>query len=66
MVNGNSTYAEVQGGDEVLILAEPRVEPGMKEARLTKYQVIKTLKGKDLVGPRYEHPLKDIVEAQRV
>ena len=65
MVNGNSTYAEVQVGDEVLIIAEPRVEHVMKEARITKYKVINTLKGKDLVGLRYEHPLKDIVEAQK-
>ncbi|MGC9105745.1 MAG: isoleucine--tRNA ligase [Thermoprotei archaeon] len=64
MVNGQLDYAEVEVDGEVLIIAEKRVSEVMKEAKVKNYKVLKTYKGKELVGLKYEHPLKDLVKAQ--
>ena len=63
-VNPNEEYARVKVGDEVWILAGARVEPIMKELEIEDYKVLKVIKGKDLVGTKYEYPFKDLIPKQ--
>jgi len=48
-VNPDQDYAEVKAGDEILILANQRLSELGKE-----YQILKQLKGKDLLGLKYQ------------
>lgn len=64
MINKNYDYSEVQVGNEVYIIATKRVEHVMNEAKVKNYKILKTFKGNELIGLRYEHPLKGIVKAQ--
>ena len=50
-VGADIDYVYIQYGDEVLILAAARLQSTMREA---DYKVIKTVKGQDLVGLRYQ------------
>ena len=50
-VGADIDYVYIQYGDEVLILAAARLQSTMGEA---DYKVIKTVKGQDLVGLRYQ------------
>ncbi|MCJ7721493.1 isoleucine--tRNA ligase [Candidatus Bathyarchaeota archaeon] len=63
-VNPKEEYARVKVGNEVWILARARVEPIMKEVEIEKYEVLKTMKGQDLVGIKYDYPFKDIIPKQ--
>lgn len=63
-VNPNEEYARVKVGNELWILARARVEPIMEELEIDKYKVLKTMKGKDLVGTKYEYPFKDLIPKQ--
>ncbi|ARM75924.1 isoleucine--tRNA ligase [Acidianus manzaensis] len=65
MINSEYEYADVQVGNEVYVIAKDRVESVMKEAKIKNYKVIRTYKGSELVGIKYQHPLKDIVDAQK-
>ncbi len=64
MVNKDYDYADVQVGDEVYVIAEKRVKDVMKEAGIKEYKVLRVYKGSELIGLQYEHPLKDLVNAQ--
>jgi isoleucyl-tRNA synthetase len=63
-VNPKEGYARVKVEDEVWILASGRVEPIMEEIKVKKYKVLETVKGKDLVGRKYEYPFKDLIPKQ--
>jgi len=63
-VNPKEDYARVKVGDEVWILAKARVEPIMEELEIEKYDVLKVMKGKTLVGTKYEYPFKDLIPKQ--
>jgi isoleucyl-tRNA synthetase len=63
-VNPNEEYARVKVGDEVWILASARVEPIMEELEIEDYKVLKVMKGKDLVGTKYDYPFKDLIPRQ--
>jgi isoleucyl-tRNA synthetase len=63
-VNPEVEYAKVKVGGEIWVLARQRVEPVMQELKLTKYEIIETLSGKDLIGAKYDYPLKDIIPEQ--
>jgi isoleucyl-tRNA synthetase len=63
-VNPNEEYARVKVGDEVWILARARVEPIMEELEIEDYEVLNVMKGKDLVGTKYEYPFKDLIPKQ--
>jgi isoleucyl-tRNA synthetase len=58
-VGADIDYVYIQYGDEVLILAAARLQSTMREA---DHKVIKTVKGRDLVGLRYQR-LFDHLEA---
>jgi len=64
-VNPKEEYARVKVGDEVWILARARVEPIMEELEIEKYDVLKVMKGKELVGTKYEYPFKDLIPKQQ-
>ncbi|AWR98269.1 isoleucine--tRNA ligase [Acidianus sulfidivorans JP7] len=65
MINSNYDYADVQVGSEVYVIAKDRVESVMKEAKIKNYKILRVYKGSELIGIRYQHPLRDIVDAQK-
>src|SRR3990172_8470475 len=58
-LNPDENYVYVKVGNEVWVVGEKRLEEFMKEARMEKYTVIKTIKGSELDGKKYIHPLLD-------
>ncbi len=65
MAHPDATYVKVRIGDEVLILAKERLENVLSEASIKEYEIIEEVKGKDLEGLEYDHPLTDLVPLQR-
>ncbi len=64
MVHPDEDYVKVEVVDEVLILAERRLEHVMSEAGVGEYQVVEKLKGRDLEGLKYRNPLEEEVPVQ--
>ncbi len=64
MAHPDLEYVRVRVGGEVLILAAARLEHVMGEAGVEEYEVLETLRGRDLEGLEYRHPLEGIVPAQ--
>jgi len=60
MVKPSADYVYVKVGNETLIIAEARLQAVMEKAGLSGYRIIKRVKGKELEGLRYEHPLTDV------
>lgn len=60
MAKPDVDYAYVKLGSEILILAEARLQDVMERAGMSGYKIIKKVKGKELEGLRYEHPLIDV------
>ncbi len=63
-VNPKEDYARVKVEDEVWILASGRVEPIMEEVGVEEYEVIEIVKGRDLLGSKYEYPFKNLIPKQ--
>ncbi len=70
-VKPNSEYCYVRvkqtpgpNREELWIVGATRLKPLMKELRIENYNVEKRVKGKDLEGLRYEHPLSDLIPEQ--
>lgn len=61
MANPKADYVKVEAGDQVLIVGKELHESLMEKFGFgaDTYKIIKELKGKDLEGLKYEHPLKD-------
>ncbi|MEJ2271642.1 MAG: class I tRNA ligase family protein, partial [Candidatus Bathyarchaeota archaeon] len=64
-VNPKEDYSKVKVGNETWILANERIEPIMQKLEIEKYQLLKTIKGKDLVGTKYEYPFNDLIPKQK-
>ncbi|MBX0295991.1 isoleucine--tRNA ligase [Haloarcula nitratireducens] len=64
-VDGDVTYQGVRatkdGEDEVLYVAEPRVEDVLSKGRYDDYEVIEEVTGEEMVGWTYDHPLAEEV-----
>ncbi len=60
-LNQNETYAEVQVGDELLILAKNLLDKVLTDEKhqVLTYKVLRTLKGKELIGKSYEPLFED-------
>ncbi len=58
-VHPDETYAAVQVGDDVYVLAERLVAINMETFGITDYRVISTFKGSELEGLKCTHPLYD-------
>ena len=63
-VNPKEDYSKVKVGIETWILAKARVEPIMQELEIDNFKIQETLKGKDLVGTKYDYPFKDLIPKQ--
>ncbi len=57
--NPEEDYVYVKVNDETWIVGKTRLEEFMKEVRVEKYSVLKSVKGRDLEGKKYIHPLLD-------
>ena len=55
----DENYAYVRVRDETWLVGEKRLEEFMKELKIGKYSVIETVKGSEMEGRRYIHPLLD-------
>ncbi|ABM81249.1 isoleucine--tRNA ligase [Hyperthermus butylicus] len=60
-VHPDETYVVVEVGGEKWILAEKRLEAFAKEVGLKDYRVMGRLRGRELEGRRYRHPLAEEV-----
>lgn len=65
MANPTAEYVRVKVKDEELILAKVLVERVLAKAGIKNYEIVETLKGKELEGLRYEHPLLDLFPFQK-
>ena len=63
-VNPKEEYSRVKVGSESWILAKARVEPIMQELEIDNFKIEETLKGKDIVGTKYDYPFKDLIPKQ--
>ncbi len=65
MAKPDADYVKIKVDGQILILAKELLEGVMKKSGIENYKIIETVKGKDLEGLKYEHPLKDIFSFQR-
>jgi len=65
MAHPDFEYAWVKVGDEQILLLKDRVEAVMSEAGVEEYEIVEVVKGRDLKGLEYEHPLKEEVKIQQ-
>lgn len=63
-VHPEFNYAKVAVGDDIYIFAEALVSKVMDELGVTNYRVVDLIKGRELEGLRYEHPLLEEVPKQ--
>lgn len=54
-----------QGGPERWLVGAERINAMMKELRIEGYKIERKLKGRELEGLRYEHPLLDLISKQK-
>ena len=58
-LNPDENYVHVKVGTETWLVGEKRLEEFMKEAKIEDYKVVKTIKGSEMDGKKYIHPLLD-------
>lgn len=63
-VNPKEEYTWVKVGIETWILAHARVEAIMQELEINEYEILKTVKGKSLVGTKYDYPFNELIPKQ--
>lgn len=64
-VQPDAEYVKVNVGDELWIMVRQRVEAIMQDLELNEFKIVDSILGKDLVGLRYDFPLKDIIPKQK-
>ncbi|MEZ0393534.1 MAG: isoleucine--tRNA ligase [Desulfurococcaceae archaeon] len=64
MINPDEEYVEVAVNGERWIVARRSLDRVAKELGMTKYDVVRTFIGAELVGMAYEHPLEALVPLQ--
>ena len=60
-VHPDEDYVVIEVAGERWILAEKRLEPFAKEVGLKEYRIVARMKGRELEGRRYRHPLAEEV-----
>ncbi len=65
MAKPGADYVKVKVNDQMLIIAKDLLEGTMQKIGAPDYQIISVVKGKDIGGLEYEHPMRDIFEFQR-
>ncbi len=58
-LNPDENYLYVKVGIETWLVGEKRLEEFMKETKIEDYKVVKTIKGSEMNGKKYIHPLLD-------
>jgi len=58
-LNPDENYVHVKVGNETWVVGEKRLEEFMKEAKIEDYTIVKTIKGSEMDGKKYVHPLLD-------
>ncbi len=66
MAHPDLEYAYVEANGERYVIAKDRVAQVMEEVGVREYRVVSLVKGKELEGLGYEHPLEDLVPAQSI
>jgi len=64
MIHPDEDYVEIEVTGEKWIIAKKRLSDVLGELNVSDYTVVSEMKGRDLVGLRYIHPLADIVPLQ--
>jgi isoleucyl-tRNA synthetase len=64
MAKPSAEYVKVKVMGEFLIVAKELLESVMSKAEISHYEIVKTMKGKDLKDKEFDHPLKDIFKFQ--
>lgn len=65
MAKPDAEYVKIMINGEVWVLAKDLLDVLMKKIDAVDYKILETLKGEDLKGVTYEHPLSDIFEFQK-
>ncbi len=65
MAKPDAEYVKVQVSNEVLIVAKEMLENLMTKFGIADYKILAVLKGKDLKGMTYRHPLEDVLPFQQ-
>lgn len=65
MAHPEFDYVWVEVDGEQLLILKDRLEAVMAEAGVEEYKIVKEVKGKELEGLEYEHPLKEEVKVQQ-
>ncbi|MFH1376165.1 MAG: isoleucine--tRNA ligase [Candidatus Woesearchaeota archaeon] len=67
MVNPEFTYVKAKVEDEVYIIAKELADPVIKNILKKDYKILKEIKGEELEGIEYEHPLgKEIKDYKKL
>ena len=64
MVHPKFEYAKVKTGDEIWIVAKELAKPFLDKIG-KPHQILETMLGEKLDGLEYEHPLRDLIPAQK-
>ncbi len=62
-VHPDEEYCRIRAGGEELVVGRSRLGDLASEARLGEYRVVSTVRGADLEGAAYDHPLLDEIPA---
>jgi isoleucyl-tRNA synthetase len=65
MVKPDAEYARVKVNEEIWIIARELLETVMDKINVENYTIIETLRGRDLEGWEYFHPLADLFPFQQ-
>ena len=65
MAHPDLEYVWVRVNAEKLLIVKDRLDEVMKEAGVTEYEVVETVRGSDLEGLEYVHPLLEEVDLQK-
>ena len=61
MVKPNAEYVKVKTNNEILIVAKDLLESLMSKFSIKDYKIVESLKGKQLEGLQYKHPLSGLL-----
>ncbi len=64
MAHPDLDYAFVEANGETYVIVKDRVPFVMEEIGVKDYKIVDVVKGRELEGLEYEHPLEDLVPAQ--
>jgi len=64
MARGSADYVRVKIDGKILIMAEALYRDVLRRAGIKSFQIVEVVKGKDLEGLEYTHPLKDLISIQ--